>query len=741
MEMDVIRLDRLILNVFVAFFAITAFLANISVSAEGNIDNIVNARFEISVSDGTNFDIDIYMDVTRAVAFGEVYDNNEVKSLVESTDSDDLEALGVIKNYLHESSFAHIRNIFGNDAVSALMNKPVFEDNHFRDSYSVNLTYDFFDINESINAYSFVNGVLDMGANVTYDLNLYAENGWNNTYIFVLSEEIGLSYADTTNVNLENTQITWVLNNYDGSNQEEEAVLKIHNKNPSFIQSEKEDVFLNFGLYAETPKKTYLEITMDIYSTDIETYGVVPDFVERLRYISSDGIRLFVDNSIISWDIFKEKTLDNISSKIVEKLETDVFNQSVDLDFDWNNQTTSECINPYDVKNMNSDPTIQTKLKDTDLDIKIYDTSLQAVFGLVNSGATVNLTEECINFGEKIGEIGYNYNVSLFMPERIHVQNQNPYIWNESIGLTGNLASEKPPDYNEEQINTVIEVEIENTDLSLLSFFTGDPELSFGLKMTQEKAYNVTRLPEVFTLPEKIDIDFLNSDALRVCIQEEVFGQEAVDAFLTNDKTGFAKIAKNLVENVEVNANIDREFFEESLVWDEDITHMGKEDAVKTSSYSYTTQPIKFDVSIAPPGIEIPMQKYSFSGIENQTVTYRIIFPNGVNIDIDDDYGKAEIKQTKDEKKILEITFSKEEHNISIDIGCEINPSALFVIGLFMPCIISITITIIILIVLIIFRKKRKGRGPKRQREPVYEERDAGYEDQDYYIPPPPGSK
>ena len=733
---------RKLTMMIIAMFVLTSFLITSITTAENQIDNIVNAHFDIVLKDATNFEIDVYMDVIQVTAFGETYDNGDVKNLVTSTNSDDKEALGVVKNYLHESLFEQISNIFGNDAVSALINKPLFENNQFTDMYSVNLTYTFFNINKTIDAYKFVNGAFDMGANITYNLELYAKDGWNDTYVFILPENIGLSYANTTTVSLDTTHITWALSNYNGNDKEENAVLRIHDKYPTFEQSEGENIYLNFKINAVTPKTTSLDINTDVHSADVRSYNVVPSFIENLRYISSDGIRLFIENKLFSWDEFKEKTLDNVRKDIVEKIETNNFNESTDLKFSWDNQTTTQCLDKYEIKKMDTSPPIKTSLIDEKVGIRIYNNSLQAIFGLINSGAKINLTEGCINFGEKISEIGYNYNVSLYMPEGIKIQNQNPYVWNDTIELDGDALSESSPNYIEEEKNTIIEIEIENTDLNLLSFFTGDPELSFGMKMTQEKAYNVTKIPDNFKLSEKIEIGFLNSDALRVCIQEGVFDQDSVDNFLTNDKDDFEKIAKHLIKNIDVSGNINQKDFEESLEWDEDITNMDSEKPVKTVSYSYTSQPSKFDVSIVPPGIKIPRQKYNFTGIENQTVTYRIIFPSGININVDDNYDKTVIKKTKDERSYLEITFTPEESDMSVDVNCDISPSAFFVIGLFTPCIISIFITLILLVVLITLRKKRGGRiKPTKQREPAYEEKDTGYQDQDYYIPPPPSSK
>jgi hypothetical protein len=117
-----------------------------------------------------------------------------------------------------------------------------------------------------------------------------------------------------------------------------------------------------------------------------------------------------------------------------------------------------------------------------------------------------------------------------------------------------------------------------------------------------------------------------------------------------------------------------------------------------------------------------------------------MLFPQGVDIDISDPLDKAKIVETREGRKSFEISFTSEESNLAVEVSLEIKPSGLFLLGLFIPCIISIFITIILIIVIIIIRRKRKARRPPVHEEPI-EETISGYEDEEYYVPPPPGSK
>ena len=317
------------------------------------------------------------------------------------------------------------------------------------------------------------------------------------------------------------------------------------------------------------------------------------------------------------------------------------------------------------------------------------------------------------------------------------------YTWNDTIEFSGDFESEDPPKYHNNKIKTVIEIEVESSDLNLLSFFSGNSELNFGINIREDKDINVTTLPSEFSLPNKISLEYLNSDALRLCIEEKVFSQDEVDNFLNNNKDSFRnRLNKKILPGLDASCKADKKDFEESLEnWDNDITEMTDENPVRVSSYGNGIYPVPFTLNYLPPSADIPVKEINFSGIPDQEVTYRMIFPQGLSIDAEDVEGERviTIDKTKDGRYYFELTFTAAEHNLSTVVSCKMIPSTLFTIGLFMPCIISIIIVIILIIVVYMIRKKRKGRKP--QVENIQEEPISGYEEEDYYVPPPPGGK
>jgi len=318
------------------------------------------------------------------------------------------------------------------------------------------------------------------------------------------------------------------------------------------------------------------------------------------------------------------------------------------------------------------------------------------------------------------------------------LNDKEEYIWDSSTITLGDINSVIAPEYTKEIIDTIINVEISSTDLNLISFFTGVTELTLGLYINEQQNYKVTSLPEEFRLPDKIFIDFLNSDAIRICLEENVFSNENLNDFLDNERIYFEQRIKHIFNNIELDSKTSKDALIESLNWDGKISEMDEKNPIQIVSYSYSSYPALFSISFIPPSFKIQEKSFTFKGIENQNVTYRMEFPPGLTIHVKDSLEKAIIQTTEDGKTFFSISFDPSESELSDGVTFTIIPSALFIIGIFMPCILSLIITIILVLVIYIIRRKRKkNRGIIVKHEPQnYND----LESQDYYVPPPPPS-
>jgi len=721
------------ITVVLAALVFSSFFIIKTANSEDTINNLINATFNIELVSATNFSVNIEIIVHKLTLSGSgvSYTDEEIE-VIANTDQLLLGAIEyelqiLIKNTLTQS--------FEKNNVKSLKVLPNYENNKFYNTFSVDLTPLYFNMDKAVDIYSIINGVLDMSAFVNYSFILKAEPGWNNNYILNLGDSY--TFVRTTG-SVSGTNIGWMVKNSNGNTPNIKAEIQLKKVNPTTSKLNSEDIFLEFILNSKDSTTTVLNSNILLKSVDIRKYNVLPSFILNLNVMPADGIRLFIDNDLISWDVIYDKTVKSLQQKIKSTIEESVLNQTLDLIFIWDNKTTIDCIEPYDILKMDNKPNIKAILTDNSINLKIFNISSRTLFGLINSGADASISKQDINFGDNLNNIGYNYNVTLYLPNNIYLDNKNIYTWNDSNPISGKFKSDNVTIYNHEDKNSIIEIEIKSSDLNLISFITAKTELTFGLDLNANRNYYITILPKEFTLPNKISLNYLYSDAFRLCIEENVFNENNVNNFLNNEKNNYENLFQRLLPGLEINSNIKKDVFDSSLSWDKDISDMDANTPIRTSLYGHCSYPITFDFSIFPPNFDIPTKIFNFTGLQNENITYKIIFPNGISIEVDDPLNKSVIKEQSDGRQYFEISFSESESDLACLVSCKLTPSLLFIIGVFIPCIVGLIITIVLIVVILIIRKKRKRRGTIRK---VEQEEVSGYEGEDYYIPPPPNSK
>ena len=165
---------------------------------------------------------------------------------------------------------------------------------------------------------------------------------------------------------------------------------------------------------------------------------------------------------------------------------------------------------------------------------------------------------------------------------------------------------------------------------------------------------------------------------------------------------------------------------------------MDGERPVQVSSYTYCSHPALFGLSFLPPKFQIYDQQFTFTGIAHEQVTYRMTMPQGTTAKVTDTLGKVVTNTTNTGRQYLEVTFYPMEADQTDIVTVTLLPSALYIVSIFIPCLLSLVITIILLVVIYVIRKKRKrGRGVVVQQQP---QEITGLESEEYYVPPPPPS-
>ena len=719
------------MKIFVSLcFISSTFFIN-TASAEDAPESLVDATFTIEFVTGTNLVVDVTMTAYKLTT-DHAYTAEEIASASD-------EEMGALKLSIYLLLKNQINIVFG-DAQILNFEMPTYSSGVFNEDLNVTLTSAFFGLNDSVDSESMINGVLDMDAVITYNFNLVTELGWNNTFTCVLPDSIIFESANTDKVSLNTKEITWALN-WNGADAEKSATLSTRLNNPTTTLSETEDIFLTFDLDSSNVNNVSLTTIFSLRNTDIREYDILPDFITELGFVPSDGIRLFIDNSLLSWDDLYQNTIKPVEQTTISTIEHSSFNQTLTMLFNWDSETSTNCTTPYNTTNMDDVPVIKAELtSEHSVELLLCDISSRAFFGLVNAGAVANISEEDVNFGDRLDEIGRSYEVLLHLPTEIYLEGDNIYRWNESISLSGVFSSDLQPlpKYSEENINTYIEIDISKLDLNIPSFFTGKAEFTATAHSKEDIQVSVTRFPMGFGLSDKINLPYLNSDAFRVCVDESVFSTEEVDAYLSNKKDVFEMRMSNVLNGLKIKGVVDKDVFSDSLSWDKDISHMDDVIPIVASTYANNLYPVGFSFSLWPPDMHISNQTFTFESIKNQTVTYRIEFPKGISVTATDTLNKSILKgKTTDGREYIEVFFASYEEAEIDTITCVLVASSLYILGQFLPCIISLALVVILIIVVYILKRKRRGR-----KLVIQEEVDAsGYEGEDFYVPPPPSSK
>jgi hypothetical protein len=701
---------------------------------ETQVEATITCQFET----GSQLAVHAQMLVNKITVFDTVYNRQGIESL----SSSDPYIMGAIMLRLHESLRAQIDAAFKDSQIDTMNKKPGYTIPYFTDDFRVNLTPEFFSYEKPMNLSNFISGMLDLGAVVTYHFNLTADTGWNTTYVYILPASLTLDYANTPTVNSGNNQVEWEAKNGDGSAVPLAATLSLRAKNPTTPTKDAENISLEFALDTRAVQDVSLTEMVNARDINVKNYVMLPSFVTGLQILPADGIRLCIDNGLFTWNDVMVHTIEPIEQRVTPILENSTFNQTLAFAFTWNASSTTNCSTPYNLTHMDGTPMIQATFTDPSVRLKICEIPSRAFFGLVDAGATATLTSNDMNIGQDLEAIPWPSTFLLQLPANITLDGVHTYTWNRTKTLSGPVVSDVQPNppYTNEQVSILLEIEITKMDLNIGSIFSGKTELTASMKLKEDDSFFVIRWPSEFILPPKINLTYLNADAFRLCTEEQVFNGPQLDLFLTTRKDLFQQRASTILHGLSVKGSTDRQAFANSLAWDGDISAMDALVPVVASSYASQVNNIGFAMSLWPATLSITPQHYILQGLGNQSVTYRFVFPKGITVNISDSLGTAvNTGQTQDGHAYVELPFN--QGNQSSVLTVVLNASPVYVLGIFLPCLLVFVLLVILIVIIYLIRKKRGGlrRGKKKLFEP--EDNEPSEEMPDYYVPPPPPSK
>jgi hypothetical protein len=710
-------------------------------SARATEDSNVEATITCRFATGAQLIVQSQMIVNNINVFDTTYDRPAIENMATTNPY----IMGAIMLRLHESVKTQVESSFTNADVDTINSMPLYEKPYFIDDFRVNLTAAFFHYNSSMNFTNFISGLLDMGATVTYHFNLQAEHGWNTTYMYVLPSTMTLAYANTPDTNPDTNKVTWEVRNWDGNNTGKDATLSMQSKNPTTPPSETEDIAHEFTLDARSVDNISFTDSIVVKKINIHSYNMLPEFITGLDILPTDGIRLCIDSGLFSWADLLEKTIRPIEQQTTPLIENSSFQQTLSLLFTWDAESTTNCSAPYNITHMDYSPAIRANFRDPDVNLQICQMPARAFFGLINAGAAASISTTDINFGSGLDRTIHPYSIILRLPTNISLNGDNVYTWNKTTPITGTFHSgiQPTPPYTKEHIETQVEIDLLKMDLNIPSVFTGKTKLTASTKMKEDDLLYVIRRDGEISFSQKVNITYLNSDAFRLCTEENVFSEGQINSFLSQKTEMFQQRMSEIFNGLQVKGIIDRKIFSNSLVWDGDISAMDNVVPVVVSNYANEAHSIGFNISLWPAELTFAPQRFTLQGIENQTVTYRIILPQGITVNASDSAGKPLITgKTNDGRDYVELSFDAESTTQSTVLTCILNVSPMYALTLFLPCILVLILLIVLISIIYLIRKKRGGlrRGKGKLFEPEDNE-PSEYGGQQYYVPPPPSSK
>jgi hypothetical protein len=714
---------------FLFMFLIVGSLFYIYNCSATEIENLVEADFDISFISGTHLTVEITI-FPQKLTTDRVYYTSDI--ITASS-----EEIGALKYAVFLMLKDQLSILFRGVTLNNFT-LPMLQSGVFTEYLDLNLDSEFFNMSSTVSTHELINGFLDMGASISYVFPFAPETGWNTTYTIYLPQEIVLDSVNTIDVTSDGGIISWNVANWYGTAPSKEGHLSIKEKNPS-TASMQEQIEIIFDIDSRSPSHIILDTNIIAKSLSIESYNVLPEFILNIQYLPSDGIRLLIKNQLLSLEDLFRQTYQPIIQHITSVIENTSFNQSYQKKFSWDQQTIINTTHAYDISMMDTSPPIIGKLIDENIALTFLGLSGRAFFGLLNAGAVATLNSNDINFGSGLHALMYPYAITLTLPLKIKVDDQDEITWVNASEFKGTFISHNnQQDMSiEEHIEEYITIDISKMDLNILSLFTGSLKMNTALSVTAEEYQFITSPQGDLTLPEKIQLDLLNADVLRLCIEESIFTPLQITNYLREKKDEFNGQLSTLLRDIELKGILDENTFFNSLDWDGDISSMDALTPILISITSKSLHPTELTISLIPPSLGIANQTFHLTGFPQKTTIYTIIFPKGISIDPINING-SNIHQDKDSngRYFIEYKIPASSFDTSQIITCHLTASPLYVLSILLPLILSIILVIILIILIYLFRKKRRGRTSKQ-----YPSHPQEYYNREEYTPPPPPQK
>ena len=700
-------------------------------SVNASSDSAVDSDINIEVKQGASFSIEFLADVQYITLPA-----NEIRYSQKDIEQASPEMLGAIKYALKSDIVSQIRSSFPNCIIASINELPKYNSGVFLDEYTVSLTADFFSINESFFSSDLINGLLDSGVFVNLSFSWTSLPGWNNTYSLILSNDLGFKRTDGT---VKSGKISWDIFNVGDEQEVEIGTITLKDNNPTTSANQNESLSFLFSLDCRQTHKVNMSLYLKAERLNMREYEFLASILTLPSSLPADGVRLCVERNLTTLEEIKKESFSKYIEELKDSLKTSTFNQSFDTKFLWDEKTTTNCSQPYLIDNMDEAPPITGTIIDPSVYLSFHNISGKAFFGLINAGGISEISHKDVNFADVFDNFQHPASSKLYLPSSVVLNESEIVEWIQSSEFKGVFSSQQPMTYDSQKITRLYDINVKSTDLNLLSFFTGKTEVNLGIGFEKTRNIFVMKRSSALSIPEDIQLSYVNADAFRVCTKEEVFTEEEINKYVNLHEIELENFSRRLFPSIKGSAVNDETTLEDSLEWDGNITNMNADQPVIFAQIMESTAPLSCQFSFFPPHFSFTNQNLTFVGIPEETVTYNMTFPKGISVNVLSSSQPVVEQRVNNGQSLLSITLNASKTGKVVYVVLSMEPTIVYIIGLFVPCIISVFITILLFFVVYIIRKKRNKYRQQGQRPPSSHQ-DEGYENEEYYVPPKPPS-
>ncbi len=599
-------------------------------------------------------------------------------------------------------------------------------------------------------------GSLKMGARVNLDLDLYAGAGHKIKYIFKVNkfEEWSDDYQDQLTIthslneifSKDKDKVTFTIDNlnnlYHSVREIKDIVFRAKIVN---LQSQ-ETIRHDFNLMLKDFDELLINrSTITINSIKIrEEFFKLPSNISDLTFLSTDGLRLYMDNGLLDLaDI--EQSLAAEFSRLERQFAT-VFNttDSVVLNKTWDMSTIiglSPLYYLYDTGSMNrmgsERPIIcHLSVKEESAVHLFGNVTSMAVKGLLNAGARAELNLYISS--------PYMYTYNLTLPAGFLLSGHTPKLSGEPGigGVTYLLTPDKlknlrvvaidPAQYTSSRANITVNIDIHEVEILGVSEYLAHVKIDADGILHHIKNERGSEFDEA--LPKGVTMDYYNSDALRLMYTEGLLDLPEIEESL------YSKIEENISKMLEKDVKMIVSFNDELLEFDGNIHEMDDLDPVTFGIRSSGKMRITEDKLVRMGGFVTKQLELPLPGAKYWNVTYRLVLPEHIYIlgrprveNSSVEYFGPMVDRTDDNRDELIVTICGEpydeasEPELEVDVQVDIDITIWFFLNKIVAAIILFIVLCIVIAIIQLHRRHKSKKIEQLMADP-----DLAVEEEDF---------